>query len=167
MRRSTLRPPDARLFRALYAVGLGPIVGRLILLLSTTGRRTGRKRVTALQYEEVAGAYWLGSSRGTRADWVRNLVAYPIVEVQVRSRRFRGRAETVDDAQRVADFLELRLERHPRIIGRILEMEGLPARPSRQQLVDYAAHLALVIVRPLTGDDSAGNARDRDATMVP
>jgi deazaflavin-dependent oxidoreductase (nitroreductase family) len=167
MSRSTLRPPDARLFRALYAVGLGPIVGRLILLLTTTGRRTGRKRVTALQYEEVAGAYWLGSSRGMRADWVRNLLADPIVEVQVRSRRFRGRAEAVDDAQRVADFLELRLERHPRMIGRILEMEGLPARPSRQQLVTYAARLALVIVRPLAGDESAGNARTRDATMVP
>src|SRR4030042_2004741 len=104
MGRSTLRPPDARSFRALYAVGLGPIVGRLILLLTTTGRRSGRKRVTALQYEMVAGEYWLGSSRGMRADWVRNLVADPIVQVQVRSRRFRGQAEAIDDPQRVADF---------------------------------------------------------------
>ena len=167
MSRSTLRPPDARLFRALYAVGLGPIVGRLILLLTTTGRRSGRKRVTALQYEVVAGEYWLGSSRGMRADWVRNLVADPIVQVQVRSRRFRGQAEAIDDAQRVADFLELRLERHPRMIGRILQMEGLPARPSRRQLEAYAAHLALVIIRPQRDDESTWNAPDRDATMVP
>lgn len=162
MSRAAFRPPDARFFRALYAIGLGPIVGRLILLLTTTGRRTGRKRVTTLQYEEVAGAYWLGSSRGTRADWFRNLVADPIVEVQVRSRRFRGRAEAISDAQRVADFLELRLERHPRMIGRILEMEGLPSRPSRQQLVDYAGRLAMVIVRPLEAADSErerGSAR--------
>lgn len=167
MSRSTLRPPDARLFRALYAVGLGPIVGRLILLLTTTGRRTGRKRVTALQYEVVAGEYWLGSSHGMRADWVRNLVADPIVEVRVRSRHFRGRAEVFDDAQRVADFLELRLERHPRMIGRILQMEGLPARPSRQQLMDYAAHLALVIIRPQRDDGATRNTPDRDATMMP
>lgn len=167
MGRPIVRPPDARFFRALYTLGLGPIVGRLILLLTTTGRRTGRKRVTALQYEEVEGAYWLGSSRGTRADWFRNLVADPVVQVQVRSRRIRGRAEPITDAQRVADFLELRLERHPRMIGRILEMQGLPARPSRQQLVAYAARLALVIVRPLTGDESTGDARDRDATMMP
>jgi len=115
----------------------------------------------------VAGEYWLGSSHGLRADWVRNLVADQIVEVRVRSRRFRGRAEAVDDAQRVADFLELRLERHPRMIGRILQMEGLPARPSRQQLVDYAAHLALVIIRPQRDDGAARNAPDRDATMMP
>ncbi len=155
MSQPSIRPPDARLFRAVYALGLGPIVGRWILLLTTTGRKTGRKRVTALQYEEVDGAYWLGSSRGTRADWYRNLVAEPIVEVQVRSVRFRGRAEAISDAKRVADFLELRLARHPRMIGRILEMEGLPSRPSRQQLADYASRLAMVIVRPFEADDPA------------
>ena len=148
MRQSSFRPPDARLFRALYALGLGPLVGRLILLLTTTGRKTGLRRVTALQYEEVDGTYLLGSSRGLRADWVRNLIANPRVEIHVRSRRFVGLAKVVSDPERIADFLSLRLERHPRIVGRILQMEGLPACPSRQQLVDYAARLALVIVHP-------------------
>ncbi len=144
----TLRPPDARFFRALYALGLGPIVGRLILLLTTTGRKTGRQRVTALQYEELDGAYLLGSSRGMQADWVRNLVANPEVEIRVRSRWFRGQAEAVTDPKRIADFMELRLQRHPRMVGRILQMEGLSARPTRAELVGYAARLALVIVRP-------------------
>ena len=155
----TLRPPDARFFRALYALGLGPFVGRLILLLTTTGRKTGRRRVTALQYEEVGGAYLLGSSRGMRADWVRNLVAHPEVEIRVRSRWFRGRAEAVTDPERIADYMELRLQRHPRMVGRILQMEGLPARPARAQLVAYAAHLALVTVRPLSGE-STGTRKD-------
>lgn len=167
MGRPTFRPPDARFFRALYSLGLGPIVGRLILLLTTTGRKTGLPRVTALQYEEVDGAYYLGSSRGLQADWVRNLTAHPRVGIQVRSRRFQGRAQVVTDGERVADFIELRLRRHPRLIGRILQMDGLPPRPSRAQLVAYTARLALVIVRPVTGDESAGEARDRDATMGP
>jgi deazaflavin-dependent oxidoreductase (nitroreductase family) len=148
MGQSSFRPPDARIFRALYAVGLGPLVGQLVLLLTTTGRKTGLPRVTALQYEQVDGAYMLGSSRGLRADWVRNLTADPQVEVRVRSKRFRGRAEVVTDPERIADFLALRMEHHPRIIGKIFEMEGLPATPSREQLVNYGARLALVIVRP-------------------
>lgn len=148
MRKPSFRPPDSRLFRALYALGLGPLVGRLILLLTTTGRKTGLPRVTALQYEEVDGTYLLGSSRGLRADWVRNLIADPRVEIRVRSRRFVGLAEVVSDPERIADFLSLRLERHPRIVGRILQMEGLPSRPSRQQLLEYAARLALVIIHP-------------------
>lgn len=148
MDQSSFRPPDARIFRGLYALGFGPLVGRLILLLTTTGRKTGLPRVTALQYEEEDGAFMLGSSRGLRADWVRNLIADPRVEIRVRSRRLVGRAEVVSDPERIADFLALRLERHPRIVGKIMQMGGLPARPSREQLVNYAARLALVIVRP-------------------
>jgi len=148
MGQSSFRPPDARIFRGLYALGFGPLVGRLILLLTTTGRKTGLPRVTALQYEEVDGTFMLGSSRGLRADWVRNLIADPRVEIRVRSRRLVGRAEVVSDPERIADFLALRLERHRRIVGKIMQMEGLPPRPSREQLVNYAARLALVIVRP-------------------
>ena len=37
----------------------------------------------------------------------------------------------------------------------------------RRQLEAYAAHLALVIIRPQPEDGSTGNAPDRDATMVP
>lgn len=155
----TLRPPDARLFRALYALGLGPIIGRLILLLTTTGRKTGLRRVTALQYEQVDGAYLLGSSRGLQADWVRNLMADPEVEIRVRAGRFRGRAEVVSDPERIADFLELRLHRHSRLVGRILEMEGLPAHPTRPQLLAYAARLALIIVRPLLGEPPGSSQR--------
>ncbi len=57
----------------LYAMGLGPLVGKFVLLLTTTGRKTGKKRITPLQYEEIEGEYFLGSARGTKADWYRNL----------------------------------------------------------------------------------------------
>ena len=143
-----LRPPDARFFQALYRLGLGPIVGRLILLLTTTGRKSGLPRLTALQYEEVNGAFYLGSSRGAKADWYRNIQADPRVHVQVKGRRFAGTGEPVSDPERVADFLELRLQRHPRLIGMILKSEGLPEKPSRAELKEYARKIAIVIVRP-------------------
>ena len=46
--RKQLRPPDARIIKALYALGLGRLIGRLILLLTTTGRKSGLPRVTPL-----------------------------------------------------------------------------------------------------------------------
>jgi deazaflavin-dependent oxidoreductase (nitroreductase family) len=137
--------------KALYAVGLGPVVGRLVLLLTTTGRKTGLPRVTPLQYEENDGAIYVASARGQKADWFRNILADPHVEVRVRSRRFRGVAETITDPARIADFLELRLRRHPKMIGAILQREGLPAQPDRAQLESYAARLALVVIRPEEG----------------
>jgi hypothetical protein len=70
------------------------------------------------------------------------------VVVQVKSRRFRGLAEPISDPARIADFLELRLRRHPRIVGAILRLEGLPGRPDRAQLEAYAVRLAMVVIRP-------------------
>jgi deazaflavin-dependent oxidoreductase (nitroreductase family) len=144
------RPPTPpnRLVKALYAFGLGRLVGRLVLLLTTTGRRTGLRRVTPLQYEEIDGVIYVASSRGINADWFRNVVANPRVEVRVKSRRFRGIGETTTDRKRIADLLELRLRRHPKMIGRILQSEGLPAEPTWAELEEYATKLAMVIIRP-------------------
>ena len=133
--------------RILYALGLGPLYGKLVLLLTTTGRRSGRRRVTPLQYEEIEGAIHVASALGTRADWFRNIIADPRVGVRVRSRRFAGIAEPVTDRTRVADFLEYRLDRHPRRVGAILRREGLSAHPDRAELEDYAAGRAMVIIR--------------------
>jgi deazaflavin-dependent oxidoreductase (nitroreductase family) len=63
--------------RIAYALGLGPIIGRLVLLLTTRGRKTGLLRVTPLQYEQIEGKYYVGSAFGTRTDWYRNILADP------------------------------------------------------------------------------------------
>lgn len=139
-----------KIHRVLYAIGLGRVIGRLILLLSTTGRKSGLKRVTPLQYERIGSDYYLGSARGLKADWVRNIQSNPQVEIRVGAERFEGQAEVVADPKRFADFLEVRLQRHPRMIGLIMEKaHGLPHHPSREQLESLANEEAVVIVHPM------------------
>lgn len=130
-----------------YRVGLGSLVGRFVLLLTTTGRKSGLARVTPLQYEEVNGQFYIGSARGAKSDWFRNIRANPEVEVRVKDTRFRGYAKTVTDPQEITDFLVLRLQRHPRILGLIFRAQGYPAAPSREQLEAYASNRALVIIQ--------------------
>jgi deazaflavin-dependent oxidoreductase (nitroreductase family) len=136
--------------RFLYAMGLGPLVGKIILLLTTTGRKTGQKRITPLQYEEIEGEYFLGSARGIKSDWFRNIQADDNVEVRVKGISFIGRAEIVTDPERIADFLEIRLGRHPVMMGLLMQkVHKLPKQPSRQQLLGLAASEAMVIIRPV------------------
>lgn len=140
-----------KIHRVLYAIGLGPVIGRIILLLTTTGRKSGKKRVTPLQYEKIGSDYYLGAARGLNADWVRNIQANPHVEVRVGARHFFGTAEVVNDPARFADFMEVRLERHPHMVGLIMEKaHGLPRRPSRDQLEEMAKTEAFVILHPAT-----------------
>jgi deazaflavin-dependent oxidoreductase (nitroreductase family) len=134
--------------RIVYAVGLGPWMGNLVLLLTTTGRKSGQRRVTPLQYEEIDGKIYLAAARGKHADWFRNLVVNPIVEVRVKARRFSGVAEPVTDVKRIADFLEVRLRRHPHMVGMMFRAEGLRAAPNRDAMERYAADRTLVVISP-------------------
>ncbi len=138
-----------KIHRVLYAIGLGPVIGGLILLLTTTGRKSGLQRVTPLQYEKIGADYYVGAARGLKADWVRNLQIDPHVEVCVGAKRLQATAEVVTDPARFADFLEVRLQRHPLMIGLIMQKaHGLPRRPSRAQLEELAKSEAFVILRP-------------------
>ena len=132
-----------------YALGLGPIIGRKVLLLTTTGRKSGLPRVTPLQYEEIDGCYYLGSAMGTDADWYKNIEANPKVAVRVGRKKFQGVAETTTDLTRVADFLEERLARNPRMVGAILRIHGASAKPTRAQIEEYSKNRAMVIIRPV------------------
>jgi deazaflavin-dependent oxidoreductase (nitroreductase family) len=56
-------------------------------VLETTGRRTGRRRLTPVCDGLDGDTFWLLSQRGRDADWVRNIEADPRVRVRLRSRR--------------------------------------------------------------------------------
>ncbi len=143
--------PAQYLHRALYALGLGPILGRIILLLTTTGRKSGKRRITPVQYEEIGGILYIGSARGSEADWVRNIAADPCIEVRVKNRRFRAIGELITDPIRIADYVQTRLERHPRMVGGMMRLHHLPPNPSRAQLEELGRHLTVVAIRPDRG----------------
>ena len=119
-----------------------------VLILTTTGRKSGLPRQTPLQFEEVDGVYFVASARGEQADWYRNLLAHPQVSVQVQGRTFSATAEPITDPTKIADFLELRLQRRPRMMRLMLRAEGLPAHFTRAQLEQFAAEKAVVALQP-------------------
>jgi proline iminopeptidase len=77
--------------------------GSKVLLLTTTGRKSGRPTTTPLIYERDGERLVLIASQGgAPADpgWYRNLHKHPEVEVQVKDEIFRARARTVEGEER-------------------------------------------------------------------
>lgn len=73
------------------------------LVLTTTGRKSGEKRRSAMIYGQDGGDYVVIASQGgmpTHPNWYLNLVADPDVEVQVAGDRFRARARTAEGDER-------------------------------------------------------------------
>jgi deazaflavin-dependent oxidoreductase (nitroreductase family) len=120
--------------------------GSRLLVLKTIGWKTGQLRSTPLQYEELDGVYYVASARGTQADWYRNLIACPNVEVMVREKSFSTIAQPMTNSTEIANFLELRLRRHPLFMGVMLRLEGLPRKYSRSDLENFSKRLAIVIL---------------------
>jgi deazaflavin-dependent oxidoreductase (nitroreductase family) len=73
------------------------------LLLTTTGRKSGKAYTTPLIYGEHNGRYVVVASRGGAPEhpqWYRNLTAQPEVGVQVKADRFRARARTASPEEK-------------------------------------------------------------------
>jgi deazaflavin-dependent oxidoreductase (nitroreductase family) len=77
--------------------------GTSVLILTTTGNRSGQSRSTPLIYGTHGDDYLVVASKGGAPDhpaWYLNLSAEPEVEVQVRGDRFRARARTATAEER-------------------------------------------------------------------
>jgi deazaflavin-dependent oxidoreductase (nitroreductase family) len=71
--------------------------GTTVLILTTTGRRSGQPRSTPLIYGRHGDDYLVVASKGGAPSdpaWYGNLEADPTVEVQVKGDRFTARART-------------------------------------------------------------------------
>ena len=82
--------------------GRGPI-----LLLTTIGARTGRPRMMPLNYSRDGDRYVVIGSKGgssTHPHWYLNLVANPVVTIEVGTERFRARARTAQEPERTRLF---------------------------------------------------------------
>jgi deazaflavin-dependent oxidoreductase (nitroreductase family) len=77
----------------------GGFEGAPLLLLHTTGARSGRERVNPVMYQKVSDGYAVFASKGgapVNPDWYHNLLANPRVRAEIGT-------ETVELTARVAD----------------------------------------------------------------
>ncbi len=90
-------------FRANQGKVGGHWKGRDLLLLTTTGRKTGRMHTTPTVYTRDGERLLVYASKGgapEHPDWFRNLVAEPQASVEVGSERYEVTATPLEDEER-------------------------------------------------------------------
>lgn len=93
---------DGHLWDSSVAGGKGLIP---TLLLTTTGRKSGRRQTLPLIYGKTGKGYVIVASKGgapAHPGWYVNLKADPMVKVQVAAEKFEARARTATGAERAA-----------------------------------------------------------------
>ena len=94
-------------YRATGGRVTGRFAGRPLLLLTTTGARSGRPFTTPLNYSVDGDRLVVIASKGgssSHPDWYHNLVANPEVTVELGAERFRARASTAEEPERTRLF---------------------------------------------------------------
>jgi deazaflavin-dependent oxidoreductase (nitroreductase family) len=90
-------------FRASRGVSDDPFAGRPLLLLTTTGARSGQRRTTPLMYvADRDRLLVIASNAGAPAhpDWYRNLLAHPEATVEVGADTYDVHAVVLEGAER-------------------------------------------------------------------
>lgn len=81
----------------------GQFEGAPVLLLHTTGAKTGIERVHPMMFLDLDGHRYVFASKAgadTHPDWYRNLLAHPEVTVEAGTEMYQAIAEPVPDPER-------------------------------------------------------------------
>ncbi len=90
-------------FRANAGVVGGPFAGKTLLLLHTVGAKSGQERINPVAYVADGDRLVIIASKGgapSHPDWYRNLLAHPLVTVEVGAQSFLAQAEVVPEPER-------------------------------------------------------------------
>lgn len=96
-------------FKAPTFLYRGPFAGlfasRCVLLLTTTGRKSGLPRSTAVSFMPRDGKYIIFAGWGIRSNWYQNLLANPAATIQVGGQRIEVTAQPVQDPASRRDLM--------------------------------------------------------------
>lgn len=110
-----------------YLLGLqAPIAGQ-ILILTTTGRKSGKKRRTALGYgyDAYKNAYSVMTGWGGKSDWYQNALKDPHVEIWAGKNKFQALAKPVPSELAVEQMKNL-IAHNPYAAGMLGKLAGKP-----------------------------------------
>ena len=123
----------------------GPIAelmrSRCILLLTTTGRRSGQQRTNGVSFMPLGKNFIVFSGWGIRSDWYQNLLANPEVTIQVGGKTLQATAVPVSDPARRRELMQQMRQRS----SQCGPPEPVRTVLSRTGIFDYEAELDLAL----------------------
>jgi deazaflavin-dependent oxidoreductase (nitroreductase family) len=109
----------------LWRLGLGPIIGKIMLIITHTGRKSGLPRHTMVEYHMLDGVKYVPCAFGPRADWFKNIKADPRVTIQTAHGPERAIAIRVTEEQELLAVFDLFMRRDPPLTNWYLDSLGI------------------------------------------
>lgn len=147
----------ARMPLLLFRAHLGWLLGDRFLMLTHTGRVSGRLRQTVLEvvrHDRPTDTYFIASGWGTKSDWYRNIRKNPKVLVQVGRRRLEATAEQLAPEAAEQELREY-AQRHPAAARSLARILGYEIEDPEQDFAALHHHLPIIALRPRRSHDES------------
>jgi deazaflavin-dependent oxidoreductase (nitroreductase family) len=133
-----------------YRIGLGGLFGKRFVLITHTGRKSGKPRQVLLEVirrDPDTGTVYVIGAYGEKADWVRNVKKAPSIRAQLGWKKYEAEAEFLDEEGRIGVFLDY-ARRHPGMAVSFPGMVGYELDGSEEDFISFARVAVIVgIVR--------------------
>jgi deazaflavin-dependent oxidoreductase (nitroreductase family) len=119
----------------LYRARLGWLLGNRFLMLTHTGRKSGKPRQVVLEvvhHDTETGAYFVAAGWRGKADWFKNIQTNPAIKVTVSTQTFAANAQIITPTVATNIYLDY-ARRYPlafREISHLMMGETLQATPA-------------------------------------
>ncbi len=128
----------------LWRLGLGRFTGHSLMIMTTTGRKSGLPRRTPIQFHAQGGRKYIVTLRGPNTDWYRNMMADPRITIQTAAGSEHVRAHRVSDDREIGDLYSS-LSKLP-VMRRWANALGVPL--SREAVIAHKDSFILMSLDP-------------------
>lgn len=117
----------------LWRLGCGPLIGRLIMLITTTGSKSGLPRRTPVEYYSLGKQKYVTCGFGAKAAWYKNIRADAHVTIQTSSGTEKMLARRVTSDSEVKEVFQLFRQHDPLLLNWYLQ--SLDIEPNEDDVV--------------------------------
>ncbi len=130
----------------LYRVNILPLFGggKIFLLLFTKGRKTGKQRITPLEYRRKDGIIHVVVGRGKVAHWYKNLMAHPEeAKIKIGFKKFAVSIEIIQTIEEKNALFKWYVSKFPKAAKMLF---GWDPKNNKVETVDFTTFSELVDV---------------------
>lgn len=123
---------------------MGP-AGNFIMIITTTGRKSGKRISTPIGYQWDGNTVVGFNARGI-SNWYKNIAQNPLVTLEIKKKTYQMRAAYVTDTNEIRQILELYKREQPNMLERFF---GVSADASGDDLMKAAETVRFVRFHPV------------------
>jgi deazaflavin-dependent oxidoreductase (nitroreductase family) len=137
-----------------WRLGLGPIVGRYIMIITQVDHKSGNPYKTSMEYFQINGMKYIANNIGIQSKLYRNILADPRVTIQSSDGTEQMVAVPVIQDDELINVIESLLNKNPSFINRYLSELGVKAE--RKDILKHKEELIFLRFDPTSDPTPRG-----------